>query len=242
MSKHPNPHQKMCPWYESAETFGAPDIKWCEETICHWVSEPANTWSNLLYLVCAFILYKWAKQNGQKEMLWFAPAMFLMGSFSFFYHMSNFYISQAFDFIGMYFFVFWALVLNLRKAQFITRKMQRPVMISLSLIGTVAIHILYTNGLKLQFIIVITVATLIALEIIAKKKSNPHRHFKYLISGLSTVFIAEVFSLLDLKRVWCEPTNHIIQGHGIWHIISAIGLTIAYKHFAQEDYSQQIIN
>ena len=54
---YPNPHPPNCPWHSSADLLGAPNIKWCEATLCGWISEPANTWSNLLYLVSALALY-----------------------------------------------------------------------------------------------------------------------------------------------------------------------------------------
>ena len=38
-----NPHGVGCPWHSITETWGAPNVKWCEETLCQWISEPANT-------------------------------------------------------------------------------------------------------------------------------------------------------------------------------------------------------
>ena len=40
--------------------FGAPDIKYCEETLCQIISEPSNTWSNLA-LVFAGVYGVWCR-------------------------------------------------------------------------------------------------------------------------------------------------------------------------------------
>ena len=39
----------QCPWYELSE-IAKPNVKWCEATVCGWITEPANTWSNLAFI------------------------------------------------------------------------------------------------------------------------------------------------------------------------------------------------
>jgi hypothetical protein len=57
ISVYPNPHPPSCPWHAGADLLGAPNIKWCEAALCGWISEPANTWSNVLYLVIGLVVY-----------------------------------------------------------------------------------------------------------------------------------------------------------------------------------------
>ena len=149
---YPNPHTEMCPWYDAAEMFGAPNVKWCETTLCSWISEPANTWSNLLYMVFAVIIIAQNGKDSRYELRWMGPAMFLMGLFSLVYHASNNYLTQLFDFIGMYLLVFWMLVINLRRAALIERSRQTPVFVAMSLIGTGLVHVLYLAEIKFQLI------------------------------------------------------------------------------------------
>ncbi len=112
-----NPHQPGCPWHQLAEDYGHPVVKYCEETLCSWISEPANTWSNLGFLVCAIVLYKWSR--GKDPLLRYFPwAMLIMGAGSFYYHMSNTYITQVADYIGMYVLVYWFVLINLRRLGF----------------------------------------------------------------------------------------------------------------------------
>ena len=111
---YPNPHGPSCPWYDITEKTGAPNIKWCEETLCQWVSEPANTWSNLGYIIVGvFIIYLANKHKHNSNLKQFGPIVIFMGAMSLFYHQSNFYGSQILDFVGMFFFVGWAIGQNL---------------------------------------------------------------------------------------------------------------------------------
>jgi hypothetical protein len=238
MSFYVNPHNHSCPWYPAAELFGAPNLKWCEETLCHWVSEPANTWSNLLYILVSFYIYHSAKKKKQPELIWLGPAMLIMGSFSFFYHMSNNYLSQILDFVGMYAFVYWLLILNLRRLNILNKKNQTKFLIGLSIFSTVLIHVMYINFMKFQLIIFFATIAIIATEFMCfrKMKTQTEYHHKFIISGLLTIGLAQLFSQLDLNRIMCNPQNHFLQGHAIWHILGAIGLTLAYKHYEQFDF------
>jgi hypothetical protein len=41
-----------------------------------------------------------------------------------------------------------------------------------------------------------------------------------------------VFSALDVTRTWCDP-HSLLQGHAIWHVLSAICLGFAFLHYRQ---------
>jgi hypothetical protein len=244
MSYYVNPHGHQCPWYAYAEMFGAPNVKWCEETLCSWISEPANTWSNIGYLLVAFYLYWSAKKNNnQMELKWFAPAMFLMGLFSLIYHMSNNYLSQIFDFIGMYLYVYWMIIINLKRMDVIERKHYIPLMLVMSIVSTVVLHLMYINHIKFQMIIAVAAIAIALSEFFCYrelKARDEKAHYKFFWGGIILLIIAQSFSLLDGMRVMCDPTNHWFQGHAMWHYIAAIGLTVAYKHFEQFDFSPNL--
>ena len=47
-----------CPWHDAQQTYGAPNINWCEPSTCGLISEPANSWSNLGFFIIAIALLK----------------------------------------------------------------------------------------------------------------------------------------------------------------------------------------
>lgn len=233
-----NPHAAGCPWHNSAEVFGAPNIKWCEATICSWISEPANTWSNIAYLIFAIIIFLRTK-NAPKELKWFAPAMFIMGLFSLIYHASNNYLTQVFDFFGMYLFVFWMIVINLRKINLLSKKYAVTFFVLLCLAATIILHFMYITGAKFQLIIAASVLTLLLTEFIYYRKNKlSFYHYKTYLLAIGFMAIAQTFSLLDVSRVFCDPENHFIQGHALWHFFGSIGLFIAYLHYEKLDYKK----
>jgi len=226
-----NPHQPGCPWHKLASDYGHPVVKYCEETLCSWISEPANTWSNLGFLVCAIVLYKWSR--GKDPLLRYFPwAMLIMGAGSFYYHMSNTYITQIADYIGMYVMVYWFVVINLRRLG-ISMKTALFTYVGLSVLSQIGMHAMFLARMNYQMIIVFAGLIVAVTEVIANKKETSEYSMKNFWLGIAFIIFAQFCSILDAKGIVCDPHNHFIQGHGLWHIFSGIGLTIMYKHWAQ---------
>jgi len=240
MSYYVNPHLHSCPWYPYAQLFGSPNVKWCEETLCHWISEPANTYSNIAYLIAAIYIFWRGYRSGQKELIYLAPAMFLMGAFSFIYHMSNNYLSQVFDFIGMYLFVYWLIILNLRRLKWVSRENQVPFMIAMCVVSTIILHILYMVHIKFQIIILFAAIAIVGTEYLLYKKDRlKENRYRAFIGGLVFIILAQAASLMDGLRIYCDPQNHWFQGHALWHVLAAIGLSIVVHHWEQFYYSEK---
>ena len=47
--------------------------------------------------------------------------------------------------------------------------------------------------------------------------------------------IAAVCSAADLTGIWCDPKNHYVQGHAVWHVLNAVSFFFVYKYFSQFD-------
>lgn len=39
-------------------------------------------------------------------------------------------------------------------------------------------------------------------------------------------------SLANLTRVWCDPQDHWLQGHAVWHVPTAASLYVLYFFYA----------
>jgi hypothetical protein len=231
---YPNPHAPSCPWYDITVTQGAPNIKWCEETLCQWISEPANTWSNLGYLfvgvLLTFIAFKHKHSFNLKQ---FGPIIFFMGAMSLFYHLSNFYGSQILDFIGMFFFVGWAIGMNFIRLGKLKEKNLIYFNLIFGIFFTLVMHLMYVTGIRFQSLILLSGITIIVTELLAAGK--PKVDYKWFIASVVSVIIAFGFSLSDGKRIWCTPENHgwFSQGHAVWHWIASFTMFAIYKHYSQ---------
>lgn len=231
---YPNPHGPSCPWYDITEKVGAPNIKWCEETLCSWVSEPANTYSNIGYLIVGLILvYLGLKHKHNSNMRQYGPIIFFMGAMSFYYHQSNFYGSQILDFVGMFFFVGWAIAMNLVRLGKIKYKNMIWFNLGLGTFYTIAMHIMYVTGVKFQGIVLVSGFAIMATEIMARKKAVIH--YRWFTSTIVILIVAFGFSIADGKRIWCDPTQHgwLSQGHAVWHWIASFAMLTLYLHYSQ---------
>lgn len=233
---YPNPHGLTCPWFDTTNALGSPNIKWCEETLCNWISEPANTWSNLGYLIVALgICYRSWQNKDPLSLRIFGPIIIFMGSMSFFYHQSNFYGSQVLDFIGMFIFVGWAIGMNLIRMGVSHPKKLIPFIAAFTLTLTALVHIMYRSGLKFQGLILVSALIIVATEFRAQKiKATP---FFWFYASLGLLTIALSFSVADAQRIWCDPSSHgwFSQGHAIWHWIAALAMGTIYHHYQRAE-------
>ncbi|GAB4424320.1 MAG: hypothetical protein OHK0011_04880 [Turneriella sp.] len=235
-----NPHGATCPWHDWAAKTGAPNIKWCEETLCAWISEPANTWSNLGYLIAGAAIFYLAKRKKHDFALkLFGPIVFFMGLMSLVYHMSNFYLTQVLDFVGMFFFVGWAIAMNLARMGKL-RENQILIMIpGLAAVLTGILHLMYLVGIRFQVLVLIAAVVIIATEYAARPQSTPKATYRWFAATLALLSVAFSFSIVDGKRLWCDVSAHgwFSQGHAIWHWIASVAMFTFYLHYAQPGQS-----
>lgn len=239
MSHYVNPHKFSCPWYPYAQEFGAPNIKWCEETLCQWVSEPANTWSNFSYIIVGLLIAVYtSRRKVSSDLDMFPRLLVILGLASGFYHASNNYLSQLGDFLLMFMFVFWGLTLNLKTAGKINDGNKWYFYLGMNALFMAFAHYMYISFISMQWLIVIAVLLFLVSEWQAREFKNIS--YKFLTIGLLFVIAGEAFSIMDLKRILCDPQNHYLQGHAIWHVLAAIGLGIAFFHFAQTETNSAV--
>jgi hypothetical protein len=234
-----NPHGPTCPWHQITEKVGAPNIKWCEETLCQWISEPANTWSNLSYIIFGLVLFGLSlRKNHPWQLKIYGPIIVIVGLASFYYHLSNFYISQILDFVGMFFFVAWAIGMNLYRLHRLKLKNLLWFITAYSVVFTVLLHLMYRNEMKFQILIIISAIIIVLTEFSDRRPAISRKWFFIALSGLATAFI---FTFVDHNRIWCEPTNHgwFSQGHALWHWFSGLGMFFVYFHYAQPALNKQ---
>lgn len=220
-----------CPWYGMYETWGPPNVKWCEQTLCAVVNEPANTWSNLAFMIPAALYWVYHRRRGERDMSWLALSGFIMGGFSLMYHATNNALTQYFDFLGMYLFVFFMIAMNLMRLLGLDRR-KLMVIYGLAVIGvTAATPLLRQIGFPIQAIVLGSVAALVLTEYLsARAGSRPQSYRAY--GGLAASYaVAITSSALDVTRTACDPHNHFLQGHAMWHVFGAVGMVFAFHHY-----------
>jgi len=220
-----------CPWYTLSE-LRLPNVDWCELQRCAWVVEPANTWSNLGYVLVAVGLFFAVRGSPSPHLRFFAPAALLVGLTSGIYHASYTFALQVGDFFGMYVFCYLLLTLNLRRLGLLGSGDWRRRFWQLVLASTALTVVVDFLEVPIQGLIFLLIVAIVASELwLRRRGALATLHWFGLAVALLTT--GAVCSLLDVTRTWCDPSHPFLQGHAFWHLLSALSLAAAYLHFRQ---------
>jgi hypothetical protein len=220
-----------CPWTGLNQSFGQPNLKWCEAPQCAWVAEPANTWSNLAYAVAALLMFLWARRDPRASLRLMAAAVAFLAVCSFAYHASNTFAFQVLDFLGMYGFLFLPLVLNLIRRGALPASRGPAAYAGLVLLGLALLFAGRALRLPYQALIAAGAAVTVGSELWAMPRAVRPASYRDFAAAVGLLLVAEGFSLLDLTRAWCDPHDHVLQGHAAWHVVSAASLVFVFRHY-----------
>lgn len=219
--------QPGCPWYQAQQTYGAPNVNWCEATRCSWINEPANTWSNLGFLFVGILLIKRMATAPAARFGW---VVIVMGLLSAVYHATNNYLTQYFDFVGM------ALMTSYLIAAAFGRLTQGRIgsfgavygaAFSVNLIALMCFDITNT---PIQMMLGLNVLAILTVEIAAGWREGSLRRYGVFAAGMAVLALAQVFAQIDLRRIHCEADHPWLHGHVLWHILCAVGMYLAGIH------------
>jgi len=100
-----------CPW----DALTRAPAEFCEESLCGWIRQPGNTWSNIGFLLAgAAILYR-ARRVGAEHLRGLGYVALATGLGSAFFHASETLIGRFADWAGMYLGASYMLAVNVRR-------------------------------------------------------------------------------------------------------------------------------
>ncbi len=223
------------PWYDMS-VAAPPNIKWCEEQLTGWFIEPANTWSNLLFIIVGIYIMFHCRRYKDPFLRVFGPGSIIVGAGSFVWHMSYNFYTQLVDFYAMYIIFLIPLIYNFRRLKWIDESNVYSYFFLLINILTGMVVVFHILNIPFQSIVFILIVLTIVSEVIISRMEEEHRK-SYKSFGLAILClgIGAIFSALDAARIYCDPHDHIFQGHAIWHIMCALTVLFAYKFYTQFD-------
>ncbi len=226
------PMPEGCPW----SGWVPPNVDWCEEQLCSWITNPAGTWSNLAYLIFGIAMIveaRRAKGTAKGELALFGPASIAVGVFSFVYHASYTFFLQFFDFVGMFLFCFTVLSENALRLGWIRTARKATFFFAGVASFSGLVLVLWQLGLPYQGLVLVLILVAVGQELLAWRKHGPASGYGIYATGLGLLVVAASFSLADLTRTWCDPSNHWLQGHAIWHVLTAAALYAFFRFYGQ---------
>ncbi len=221
--------------------FLPPNVDWCEQNLCGWVVNPADTWSNLAYFAFGAWMIAVAKRSGRPELARFGPCSFAVGAFSLVYHASYTWFLQFFDFVGMFLFCFLVIAANARRQGWIAPAHETALWLGGTALFSALVPPMFQTGFPIQSLVAGLIAFMIGQEAVLWRRARCRvaqsggaaRHesgYGLYALALALMTTAAIFSGLDLSRIWCDPESLWKQGHAIWHLLSAAALA-ALLHF-----------
>jgi hypothetical protein len=217
----------MCPWID----WQPASLKFCEAMICGYIRQPANSISNLSFVICGIMLLRKEKLNTR-----FNPfhimglAAILIGITSGVYHASMTFFWQFFDVSSMFMLILLAVNFNLLRLGWI-KSQHFSLTYIISLLTSMGL-MLFFQGKSGEWIFAVEVSLSIFLEylIFRQKKSVD---FKSLFQAIGIFLLAFLIWTGDIQGWWCDPDNHYLQGHAIWHILNAVAIWFLYLFYKQ---------
>jgi len=230
---YPQVANPVCPWAPVREWGGLPNVKWCEETLCAWVAEPANTWSNLAFLAAAGALYALARTEQSRSLRFFAPAAAVVGISSGAYHASVTFVLQVFDFFGMYCFIGLMLLLNAVRTGWVPRERFFAWFWGGVTALTVLTVVVAKLSLPVQGIVLALVLGIVGTEVVATRRAEVRPAHGWFVAALAGLAVSMGFSAADGSGRFCDPADHLVQGHAIWHLLNGVVMVLAYLYYRQ---------
>ncbi|MBL7714856.1 MAG: ceramidase domain-containing protein [Bdellovibrionales bacterium] len=222
---HPLP--AGCPWSDWAR----PTLAFCEASLCSWITAPANTVSNLAFVIWGIWVYRDSKKNSAPGdfLRSVGPILMLIGLLSGFYHASYTWVGQVGDLGSMFLIAALFVAMNLKRLGWIRSDQVLPVYWATTGVALILLLIFPTLGI-FEFALICIFG--ITLEFgFLRKKQKPN--YRYLTYALLTWAVAQTVWILDITRVWCDPDRHWFQWHAVWHLGTATAGGLVYLFYRQ---------
>lgn len=217
-----------CPW----SSVGQLQTHFCETNLCAWVEQPANTWSNIGYLISAILIFR--NKGWKPERNWFSVIVFILFVGSTFFHMSATIIGRDMDLVGMLLLSSYSLSLTLTRSYKFKPIQMYSIFAALFLTSLPFIHPrLGGTVFLIQFLV-----TVLLEFIYSSKFPPPPKIKKSLAVALGLFFFALFLNILDMNAIYCLPKNNFITLHAIWHLICAYCIYLLVRYYCYKDSTQ----
>lgn len=217
----------------------------CEEAHVGWIKQPVNSWSNLGFVVAGLAVAwhaRFPRRLGTTMSASpylatvFAVVCVLLGPASMAMHATQSELGGRLDTLSMYFIASFA-------AMYAAMRLfgrGSGFLVPAFVVSVIGCELVENFGGSVPWVMSagnlafggLLVAALV-MELVLKLRWGGQD----LVWGLSAVAAMVVaFSIWTVSKTghpWCDPTS-LIQGHGIWHLLCALGGYLLFRHYVAE--------
>jgi hypothetical protein len=222
-----------CPW----QSLAPANLSLCEADVCGWVTQPANTWTNVGFLIAGLWILRAARRASSTSpramAAWFGPIAIATGFASAAFHGTSTFVGQALDQSSMFLESSLFVALSLRRWLGWTSRRTAAVYAAIALVSTALLWWLETVGIALFIVHVVLFGVIELGLLLSRTSSRPPTRYRWLAAACATFAVSYALWWLDKLRVVCDPNNHVFGLHGAWHLLGALSFPFWYLHFAQ---------
>jgi hypothetical protein len=208
-------------------------MRYNETVVDGLLRQPANAWTNAMYIIVALMVLRSVMKREDRSVLALMPAIAaLIGFTSFLYHASNTFLFQFLDLSSMFLLSGLLIGLNLHRAGWIEARHMPPLFFGVVLASSALLFTIRGRIGAAIFAAEIVAAIAVELFIVFRKEEGA-RYRDYLIAFALFVAAYIVWVLDFTGHTPFDGGNHLMQGHGLWHIINAFCIYFLYRFYGQ---------
>jgi hypothetical protein len=212
----------QCFW----DGFEKNNYLFCEEQLCAFVTEPANTWTNIGYLIVAIMILKQKEVTNRRVKNLFFTASFCLFIGSSLFHMTSTFWGRLVDVSTMFILSMTILTLSVERYSEMSEK-------KANLFFVLGLTLSLTFLFVMKFGHVLFFGQLVAVTILEFRlgKTTKSLDMKGVKLAIIFLIVAFTFWILDVAKVLCHPGNHILTGHGVWHLLAGASFYVFFKSY-----------
>jgi hypothetical protein len=214
-----------CPWHG----FAPATIEFCEEQLCSWVTQPSNTWSNLAFVFVGILIHRLAVRNGHQGLKLIGYSAVLLGFGSGMFHASSTFFFEVFDLLGMFLISGILLCFNLQRLTGLSNRLNTIIYVVITSLSLGMMFVWRPSGIA-TFSLQLTIAMTLELLLHLRRDEISYKYFLYMCG---TFMVSMVIWSLDISKKLCDPQNHLLTGHAVWHLLNALAIYFIYKFYTQ---------
>lgn len=173
-------------------------------------------------------MWREARCHERSDLAWYGPAVIVVGIFSFAYHASYTFFFQFFDFVGMFVFLDLVIVVSLQRLGRLSGRSLGGPWLGLVVGSSALVPILFLQGVPIQILVVLTILYWLACELAVLRKTLCPGTLLWLSVVLAG--LAALGSAADITGLYCNPQDHVLQGHAAWHLLTACSFYALFRH------------
>jgi hypothetical protein len=215
-----------CPWSK----FEPGTVEFCERRLCAWIVEPSNTWSNLAYIAVGLYLLWICRREWRNALTAVGVTAVLVGIGSFIFHATGTFFGEVLDISAMYLISGLFITFNVKRLYDWNDKKLLQLYVGISLASIALLIATKHSGIPV-FVLQVTIAGIMEIQLFRRKTvPTDYRQLIYLIVVFAISF---TFWALDIRKRLCNPDNHLLTGHAVWHLSNSLCLLFFYRFHKQ---------